>query len=117
MTIETRFFDYDDLHGITEMWHYDHATKMQHLTATQDVTDIVELNKAEMNLSIDQKYGDGKRVARIPALVLEQWQQDGTLGPTDASGRAPVLDPQKLLRRLDDPAYAHLRTFRGSLSK
>lgn len=118
VTIESRHFDTDDLHGIVETWHYDHATGMQYLTAEQDVTDIVELNKAEMVASIDQKYGDGKRVARIPALVLEQWQKDGTIGPTDpATGRANVIDPRKLLRRLDDPSYVHFRTFRGSLSR
>jgi hypothetical protein len=118
MTIESRHFDTDDLNGIVETWHFDHATGMQYLTAEQDVTDIVELNKAEMALSLDQRYGDGKRVARIPALVLEQWQRDGTLGPTDpVTGRAPVLDAQKLLRRLDDPSFVHLRTFRGRLSR
>jgi hypothetical protein len=118
MTIESRHLDYDDLHGIVETFHYDHATGEQWIDYQQDVTQIIELNKAEANEAIGQRWGDGKRVARIPSLMMEQLKKDGTLGPVDpVTGRVEVLDTHKFLKWLDDSANAHLRTFGGSLSR
>jgi hypothetical protein len=118
MSIESRHLDYDDLHGIIETWHYDHATGEQWIDYQQDVTDIIELNKAEANDADGARWGDGKRVARIPALMVEQMRKSGQLGPVDpVTGRANVLDSRYLLKYLDDPANRDLRTFRGLLSR
>lgn len=118
MAIESRWLDYDPLTGIRETFHYDHATGEQTITYEQDVEPIIEMNKALANEQDGMRWGDGRTVARLPAIVLHQMQKDGTLGSIDPmSGMVQVFDQQKLLKWLDDPAHKAFRSFNGSLSR
>lgn len=78
---------------------------------TQDVAPVLERNKAAKN------HNDGysqsrelRRVATIPPMVALKWlQEEGWW----------VHDPQcadRLLKKLQDPDWAHLRTADGRLA-
>ena len=71
------------------------------LRKEQDVTGIVEMNKADFN-DAPARWGDGKRVASIPMAIYWELKRTG------------VADDQAALRRwLNDPDNRHFRTRPG----
>src|SRR5690606_29521534 len=83
--------------------------------ASQDVTAVLEQNKAERN------HNDGysqdrtlRRAARIPYILMLQWLYEDGKWAEDAGH-----DPDTavwLARKLNDPDYAYLRTADGQVA-
>lgn len=88
-------------------WQYDESAGVGVVHRIQDVEPILEANKALYT------SGDGyspsrelRRVASIPAIVVEQWMQEG-VNIFDHNCRAEIK------RRLNDPVNLFLRTAPG----
>ena len=114
MSVESRPFDHDPLTATIQTWHTDHADGKAYLETRQDVTEILETNKA-MYADIDERARWPKemaRVASIPMVVIEQLAKQGILYPGGA-----VKDEKALRKWLDDPANKYFRTRPGKLSR
>lgn len=79
--------------------------------SVQDTTPVLERNKALAN------HNDGytptremRRVATIPTILRNKW-----LAEEGWDAFRPDLYAEKLMRKLNDPDYAHLRTAEGAL--
>lgn len=111
--METRLFSRDEGTGITRWFHYDHTTDDVTIETVQDVTGIVEGNKAEY-ASIDErarwKDGLGNRVATIPLSVLSDLQRKGIYN--HGTG---VADQKAMTRWLNDPDNRFFRTRPGRI--
>jgi hypothetical protein len=68
----------DPLTGITTYFHHDPLEKKITLHDEQDVTAIVEHNKALQKESIDKK-SDLWPVASVPYVILMQWAKEAGL--------------------------------------
>ncbi len=107
-----RILDHDPLSGITEYFDYDHTSDTMTIQTVQDVTPIIEFNKA---LQKDTSYwskGVKKEfvhAARIPNNIINKWLiEDGI----------DVFNPQhkeRVRRKLNDPDYRYLRTSNNKL--
>lgn len=78
--IETRVFDRDELSGITELWHYDHASGVITHEFQQDVTPIIAANKEEFKEYDERarwKDGLGSKVATIPLSIWADLREKG----------------------------------------
>ncbi len=77
------------------------------VNSAQDVTEIVEANKASMAAYDErERWGDGDRVASIPMGIYMQLQREG------------IADDEKAFRKwLDDPKNFMFRTRPGKLSR
>ena len=104
-----RLFDRDDFLGITEIFHYDEATKTARIETLQDVDPILDSNKALQNDEEYSKKGIKNELwhyANIPVVVQLQWLQK----------YGPVNDPMKkgneklLFRLLNDREWKYLKT-------
>jgi hypothetical protein len=88
-----------------EKWHEDDSTGQIHIEQVQDVTPIVEANKALYNLSDGvPRFGDGKRVASIPMVIYMELKRQGI-----------AQDEKKLRQWLNDPDNRAFRTLPGVL--
>lgn len=93
-------------------FQFDDDSGLMHVRHTQDVEPILEHNKSlQEDPGFDgyNKARDWRHVADIPNVVIAQWLREGI----------NVFDPndtKAVLRKLDDPAYRHLRTSLGRLS-
>lgn len=98
--------------GIRHDWE-DNQDGTYTIHASQDVEASLEANKAMAT------HNDGyspsrewRRAAHIPSIVLLMWRQElGGKDPLHPENRA------WLMRRLDDPDYAYLRTAPGRLGR
>jgi hypothetical protein len=80
----TRVLDIDPFLGVTETFSYDHTTDSMTLTRSQDVTAIIERNKALQNDNSHWKNQahtseegiDMRLLACIPVIVEEKWLRD-----------------------------------------
>lgn len=98
-----RVFSRDAFTGITTYWIYDDSADTAVLRKEQDVSGIVEMNRADFN-DAPARWGDGQRVASIPMTVY--W----------ALKRSGVADDQAALRRwLNDPDNRFFRTRPGAV--
>lgn len=101
-----RLLDFDPLTGIRE--DYYEIDGQWYLKQTQDVQDIIELNKAQYN-SVDErarfKSANFNCMARLPLVVLEDLRAKGIL----ADGKA-------FKKWLDQPENRFFRTRPGRLS-
>ncbi len=98
-----------DEHGIRETWHSDIHDGEKHIIYTeQDAQPITDANLRRFN-SFDERsrWKDGmNHVARIPEVIVLDLQRRG------------IWDDHKaLLRWLDQPENAFLRTRPGKLSR
>lgn len=98
-----REFSYDPFTGVRTIFHASDDGDSFVLEKQQDVSGIVEFNKAQLNAhtSLD-RWGDGKKVASIPMAVYAEWVATGK-----------DKDPAFIKRWLNDPANAHFRTRPG----
>ena len=98
-----REFSYDPLTGVRTIFHASDDGDSFVLEKRQDVSGIVELNKAQLNAhtSLD-RWGDGKKVASIPMAIYAEWVATGK-----------DKDEAFIRRWLNDPANAHFRTRPG----
>lgn len=98
-----KVFDVDPLSGITSYWHYDDATDTALIEKRQDVSDIVEANKAEFNED-HGRYGEWTKVASIPLSVYYDLKAQGI-----------VDDPVAMKRWLNDADNRFFRTRPGAV--
>lgn len=81
------------------------------LRHTQDVSSILDANKAAQAESIGSRFGDFAKVASIPFTVVMEWQQKygiNVMAPSEE-------DKVRMVALLNDPDYAYLRTRGGRL--
>lgn len=96
-----RILDHDPDTGITSYWIYDEGTDSAIIRKAQDVSGVVEKNKAIFNED-HGRWGDWTRVASIPLTIYYDLKRRGV---TD--------DPKKLKAWLNDPENRFFRTRPG----
>ncbi len=64
-----KVFNIDPVSGITSYWHYDEGTDTALIEKRQDVSGIIEANKAQFNED-HGRYGEWNKVASIPLAVF-----------------------------------------------
>lgn len=74
--IETRVFDIDEVTQRTRLFHYDHTNDSFTIETNQDVTDLIETNKALSN-DASGRWGEWQRVASIPMNLYMQLREQG----------------------------------------
>ena len=103
-----RILDHDQITAVTEIFHYDHVTKDVHLEYRQDVTAMLDQNKAIRNDDSFSKNGiknDMWNYAHIPIIVQLQW----------LTKYGPENDPMRkgneklLFSLLNDREWCHLK--------
>lgn len=103
--IFNRDFSFDPLTGTKTTFHFDHTNDTFVLKKEQDVTALVERNKASMaNTDERAKWGEGQIAASIPMSIYMEWVATGK-----------DKDQAFVKRWLNDPANAHFRTRPGRI--
>lgn len=107
-----RFFSYNPMFGLTTWFHHDPETGKNHFRKVQDVTPLLDQNKAEFNDAPGKfdKKGDFRKVASIPAVVIAKWMEEGinVYNPDHA---------EAVIRKLNDPEWQYLRTAPGTIGR
>jgi len=80
------------------------------LETVQDVGPIIEQNKRDLNNVDNHRFGDIKRVASIPIVILLQLVQQGILNP-----KFGIIDEKRMNAWLNDPENRYFRTFPGNV--
>lgn len=89
--------------GIVTSFHYDADTDEAIISKEQDVSSIVEANKAEFNEAPD-RWGEWTKVGSIPLSVYYELERKG------------ILQDQKALAKwLNDPDNRAFRTRPGTI--
>jgi hypothetical protein len=98
-----RVFSHDPTTGVTKWFHYDDDTEQVVIETTQNVDAVLEDAKRSFNsYGKMARWGDGDRVAHIPAAVYAKWCAEGKLG-----------DQTTIRNWINDPANKHFRTRPG----
>lgn len=102
-----KLIDYDWMTGIETWHHYDAETDRTTIESVQDVSAILELNKARQNEG-DGGYAtkdrDWRRVASIPNVVIEKWLREDRIDVFNKDHWPAVR------RKLNSSEYLYLRT-------
>ena len=99
--------------GIRTSFRYDEANDEYGIRRAMDVEPIIQLNKQLYNDGTEG-YGptrEWRRAATIPNIFLEKWYKEEGIRWWDSE------DTPKLMEKLDDPEYRHLRTAPGHLGR
>ena len=104
-----RLLDHDKDSGISEFYHFDDSDGSFTIETVQDVTDIIELNKARSNAATG-RYGDLTLVASYPLTILMELVKQNILDTN-----FNVTDQKKYKRWLNDPSNSVWRTKRGKV--
>jgi argonaute-like protein implicated in RNA metabolism and viral defense len=101
-----RLFSSDPESGITRWWNDDDESDKVVMHTQQDITHIVEANKAAYAMydGPKDKWGDWTRVASIPLSMYMKLKAEGKLH-----------DSKYISRMLNDSENRHLRTRPGKL--
>jgi len=105
----SRFFDHDQILGITERFHYDHATGDGYIETIEDETALIEANKSEFN-ETSGSFGKTdqltyrNRVLRLSATMTMKLSQRGIIN-----------DPVRLMAWADSDEAIPYRTRPGRL--
>ena len=97
-------------YGTTTLFDYDAGEDKITLNTVQDVEPAIEINKALMNDNQGRRFGDGKLVASIPIVVMQQLVQQGIL-----SSRWAVIDEPRFRAWLNSSENRFFRTFPGDV--
>jgi hypothetical protein len=97
-----RLFDIDPLTGKKEYWHWDDENQRFTIETEQDVTDLLDLNKAQYNDASSSFKGDMHKVASIPMNIYMDLKQKGIID-----------DAKKFKAWLNDPDNRYFRTKPG----
>ena len=97
-----RLFDESPDLGLKRYWHYDADTDTATIETRQEVTDLVENNKADFNAAASGWKGEMHKVASIPMNVYFDLKEKGILD-----------DPAALKRWLNDSDNRFFRTKAG----
>lgn len=106
-TPTTRLLDHDPLTGTTEYYHFDPVTHGFTLETRQDISGIIEMNKAVANDNAGWK-GDLHHVAHIPLVVMMDLAKQGIM---TAAGK--ILDEPRFRAWLNNSDNAAFRVKRG----
>jgi len=103
--MDSRILSVDPESRTTSTHHYDDTTGLTTIETEQDVTELVESNKALYNL-VDERtpWAEGRRVASIPMNVYLDLVQKGV-----------TKDPKAFKRWLNDPDNRFFRTSPGTV--
>ena len=96
-----KVLDTDPLTGISHVFYADNDQYT--VTVEQDVTSIIEANKADFN-NAPSRFGEWTHVGRIPLSILTDFQKDGR-----------DRDQKFLARWLNDSAHLYFRTHPGNI--
>jgi len=104
--VNKRLFDHDPQTGITEYYYDDTATGGFVIEQVQDVTEIIELNKAKRNDDTG-RFRDLHQISSMPLTILMQLAKEGivTMG-------FKILDEKRWRAWLNDPDNEAWRTKR-----
>ncbi len=81
--IHSSLISVNPLDGAKTYMHLDDVTKQVHFETSMDVQAILEANLIERNeTEKHSRWGDGKRVARIPGFILSMLRRTNR-GPED----------------------------------
>ena len=97
-----RLLDHDPYTGVTTYHHYDEADDTMTIETVQDVTPILEHNKAQQNEGFD-KRSDLWHAATIPAVVQLEWMTKFGVDLMNHDHFSAVK------RLLNSSEYSHLR--------
>jgi len=99
-----------DWAGVRRDWRPDGQGGIE-IRMSQDVAAVLDHNKAARNHNdgYDQKR-EMRRVARIPSMVALKWLNE------EGWWYADPENADRLLKKLNDPDWAHLRTADGQLA-
>ena len=102
----SRLFSHDAQTGISKFWHYDAKTDTAVIETKQDVSGILDLNKAQRNERVNEKdHGLGKKVATVPLVLYYQWKAEAKQRGLDSKEESAYI-----LAKLKSPEYSYLRT-------
>lgn len=100
--------DYDPITGVREIFHYDELTKDVHIETTQDVGEMLDVNKALQNDDDYTKNGIKNEMwnyAFIPVVVQLQWlKKYGRENDPMKKGNGKLL-----FSLLNSPEWRHLK--------
>lgn len=96
---------------VKTIWHPDKEGGVT-IQRTQDVSGILESNRAMHNDSEQNSKSAFRRVANIPNSVIEQWMKEG-INFFDM-GKDPDVR-KAVLRKLNSPEWKYLRTHNSRL--
>lgn len=102
-----RLLDRDPLTGITEYYHFDPDTNGFVIETQQDITNIIELNKAVVNDNAGWR-GEFHHVAHIPLSILMDLAQKQIV-----TTGGQILDEKKFRAWINDSANSAFRVKRG----
>ena len=105
-----RIVDYDPLTGMTTTFDYDHASDTTYVGREQDISLLIESNKAMQNDIEYSKNGiktEWWHMCKIPPLVIEKWKNEKGI---DVLNKDHWKAVKKLL---NDPEYKWLKTTSG----
>lgn len=99
--LTTHLLSINPADGARTYAHHDDVTHELHFETVVDAERVLEQNLIERNdTERHTPWGDGRRVARIPNLILSQLRREG---------RAPDQDPVAFFRWLEDNPYFKVR--------
>ena len=94
----------DEEDGIRqEIWYEEHTDKI-HIRDIQDVQPILEQNRRERNANHGTKFGDFKRIAVIPGIVVNDLMKQGIW-----------YDKKRFRKWLNQSEFKNMRTMEGRL--
>jgi hypothetical protein len=105
-----RIVDYDPFTGMTTTFDYDHVSDTSIIGREQDVSVLLDVNKALQN---DESYSrkgiknDWWHYASIPPLIIEKWRNEFGIDVFNKDHLKAVY------KKLNDPEYLYLKTTSG----
>lgn len=101
-----RFEERDPVTGVIERWWVDPENDKVHLEKVNPhVGDILDNNRAHLNASQGQRWGDGKIAATVPIEIVE----------TELHEALQAGDLAYVRKWLNDADHRHFRRFEGNL--
>jgi len=89
-------------------WHVDGTNLIRE--RVQDVEPIIEHNKALQN---DHETPDdvmGRRIAKIPLIIVERWINEDGMNILDTAKHGKKAIERFIRRKLSDPDWRYLKT-------
>lgn len=93
---DRRVFDVNPTTGATEYFHYDPATDGFAIETVQDLTPLIETNKALTN-DAPLRWGEWSLAAQIPAVIVLELAKQGIM-----SAGGSILDETRMKHWLND---------------
>jgi len=101
-----RLVDYDPFTDTSEWYLYNNDNTVTIRKIAHNVDQLLDANQKELNAQLGARWGDGKKVASIPATMFEELGLDRALAEGDKA---------HFKRIINDGDYAKFRTFRGNI--